>query len=445
MQVDPNPARERTGNEPEAPSATTRRAFIQGTCATTLGSSLAANRASAMTGPGRGDDWLRIGLIGCGGRGSGAVANAFAADPRVKLVSMADMFPDRLQTSFEHLKKAGGDRFAVNADHCFTGFDAYRQMLATDVDVVLLATPPGFRPAHLKAAVDAGKHVFMEKPVAVDAPGVRSVLASCEEAQRKGLSVVSGLMLRHSTVLREMMKRIHGGEIGRIVALQCNYNIGDLWHFPRQPGWSDMEWQLRNWYYFTWLSGDHIVEQHVHGLDLMAWAMHDEYPIKCFGLGGRQARTGAEFGHIFDHHAVCYEFAGGVRCFSFCRQQAGTDNDTSQLVFGEKGTADLSKRMTQGDKPWRYSRASGGAADLPYEQEHRALFTSIRAGQAINNGASAAKSTLMAIMGRMATYTGRTVTWEQAWNSQEDLTPPKLEFGTLPVPPVAIPGVTKLV
>lgn len=425
-------------------SATTRRTFIRNTCAAALGSSLATNLSPVVAAPARGEDWLRVGLVGCGSRGSGAAADALAADPRVKLVAMADMFPDRLQKSFDRLKKIGGDRFQVDDAHRFTGFDACRQLLASGVDVVLLATPPHFRPAHLKAAVEAGKHVFMEKPVAVDAPGVRSVLASCEAARRKGLSVVSGLMLRYSSALRETVSRIHDGQIGRIVALQCNYNIGGLWHYPKQPEWSDMEWQLRNWYYFTWLSGDHIVEQHVHGLDLMAWVMKDEYPVTCFGLGGRQARTGPEFGHIFDHHAVCYEFASGARCFSFCRQQPGTDEDTSHLVFGEQGTADLSKRTMSGQKIWRYSQARGGAKDLPYQQEHEALFASIRAGQALNNGEYAAKSTLMAIMGRMATYTGRTVTWEQAWNSKEDLTPAVYQFGPMPVPPVAVPGVTKL-
>ncbi len=423
--------------------STSRRGFLRGACAAAVGSSVTAGLAARATVHTGATETLRIGLIGCGSRGTGAAANAMKADKDVKLVAMADMFADRLQASRKRLQAAGGESCAVDDDHCFAGFDAYNQLLECDVDVVLLATPPHFRPAHLKAAVEAGKHVFAEKPVAVDAPGVRSVMTTCAVAQEKRLSIVSGLMLRYSTAMREMMGRIHDGGIGGIAALQCNYNIGGLWLRVRQDGWSDMEWQLRNWYYFTWLSGDHNVEQHVHGLDLMSWAMQDQYPTKCFGLGGRQARTAPEYGHIFDHHAVCYEFESGVRCFSYCRQQPGTTADTSHLVFGQTGMANLSKHTTTGETTWRYSRARGGARDVPYQQEQDALFASIRSGEPINNGEYAAKSTLMAVMGRMATYTGQVVTWDQAWNSEEDLTPPTYEFGPMPVPPVAIPGVTK--
>ena len=420
-----------------------RRDFLRGTGAAMIASGLTAHLAAAPAVHAAGGETLRVGLVGCGSRGTGSAMQAAKADKGVKLVAMADMFRDRLETSRAHLQKRIGAQFAVDEDHCFAGFDAYKQLIASGVDVVLLATPPHFRPAHLKAAVEAGKHIFTEKPVAVDAPGVRSVMETCREAERKGLSLVSGLMLRYSTGMREIMKRVHDGQIGKVVALQSNYNIGGLWLRERQPGWTDMEWQLRNWYYFTWQSGDHIVEQHVHGLDLMSWALTGEYPQQCFGLGGRQARTAPEYGHIFDHHAVCYEFPSGVRCFSFCRQQNGTSLDTSQLVFGSKGSADLTKRTTAGETSWRYSRARGGEKDVPYQQEQDALFASIRAGKPINNGEYMTKSTLMAIMGRMATYTGQTITWDQAWNSQEDLTPPAYELGPLPVPPVAVPGVTE--
>ncbi|MGK0198880.1 MAG: putative dehydrogenase, partial [Yoonia sp.] len=377
--------------------------------------------------------------------GSGAVDNALKADPNVKLVAMADVFPDRLAKSADRLKKLGGDRFAVATDHRFIGFDAYQKLLASDVDVVILATPPHFRPEHLQAVVAAGKHAFVEKPISTDAVGARSVLKSCQAAKRQGLSIVSGLMLRHSLAMKETMRRIHDGAIGRIVTMQANYNIGGLWNHPREAHWSDMEYQLRNWYYYTWLSGDHIVEQHVHGLDLMAWAMHDQYPIKCFSLAGRQSRTEAKFGHIFDHFAVCYEYAGGERCFSFCRQQNGTDQNTAHLVHGAEGTADLRRKTTTGNSIWRYSGARSGERDIPYQLEHEALFRSIRSGQAINNGEYMVKSTMMAIMARQAGYTGKTVTWEQAWNSREDLRPDKYEFGEMPVPPVAIPGATKLI
>ena len=422
-----------------------RRQFLRKASAALVGSGLTARAAAAAKVHAAGGETLRVGLVGCGSRGTGAANEAMQADKDVKLVAMADMFAERLETSRKRLRALGGDKFDVADERCFVGFDAYRQLLDAGVDVVLLAAPPHFRPLHLKAAVDAGKHIFMEKPVAVDAPGVQSAMRSSQEAKAKGLSVVSGLMLRYSPALRETVRRIHDGQIGQIIALQSNYNIGGSWVFPRQPGWSDMEWQLRNWYYFTWLSGDHIVEQHVHGLDLMAWVMQDAYPKQCIGLGGRQARTEPQFGHIFDHHAVYYEYASGVRCFSYCRQQPGTYPDTSQLVFGSAGTADLRKAVTTTDqKIWRYSGARGREEDAPYQQEQNVLFTSIRSGKPINNGDYAAKSTLMAIMGRMATYSGQLTTWEQAWDSTEDLTPERYEFGPLPTPSVAIPGLTPL-
>lgn len=392
-----------------------------------------------------GSDTLKIGLIGCGGRGSGATDNALKADPNVKLVAMADVFSDRLEASADRLKKLHPDKFAVNDEQRFVGFDAYQQLLACDVDVVILATPPHFRPEHLAATVAAGKHAFVEKPVAVDATGARHVLETCREAGTRGLSIVSGLMLRYSLAMQETMQQIHDGAIGKIITMQANYNINGLWNHERQPGWSDMEYQMRNWYYYTWLSGDHIVEQHVHGLDLMAWAMQGQYPIHCFALAGRQARTGPRFGHIYDHFAVCYEYADGERCFSFCRQQNGTDQDTAPLVFGAEGTADLRRKTTTGGKVWRYSQARNGERDIPYQREHDALFRSIREGKPINNGDYMVKSTMMAIMGRLAGYTGKTVSWEQAWNSKEDLRPAKYEFGDLPVPAVAIPGETELV
>ncbi len=422
-------------------TSSTRRRFLRDTGA----AAIATGVMNLPTVHAAGTDTLRLGLIGCGGRGSGAVSNALKADANVKLVAMADVFPDRLEKSAERLRKLAGNRFSVDDNHRFIGFDAYRKLLASEVDVVILATPPHFRPEHLQAVVAAGKHAFVEKPISVDAVGARSVLKTCEVAKQKGLSIVSGLMLRYSLAMNETMKRIQDGAIGRIVTMQANYNIGGLWNVARKADWSDMEYQLRNWYYYTWLSGDHIVEQHVHGLDLMAWVMRDEYPTKCFSLAGRQSRTDAQYGHIFDHFAVCYEYAGGERCFSFCRQQNGTGQDTSHLVFGASGTADLRRKTMTGDQIWRYSAARNGAKDIPYQLEHDALFRSIRRGEPINNGEYMVKSTLMAIMGRMAGYTGKSVTWDQAWNSKEDLRPAKYEFGDLSVPPVAIPGTTKLI
>lgn len=392
---------------------------------------------------GAGNDTLRVGLIGCGGRGTGAAAQALTADPNVKLVAMADAFRDRLDGSLSSLRAQTeiASRVDVGPDRQFVGFEAGRQLIASGVDVVLLAEPPHFRPAHLKAAIAAGKHVFAEKPVAVDAPGVRSVLETCEEAKRKNLSVVSGLCLRYSNAFGETIRRVHDGAIGEIRALQANDFRGPIWVKPRQPEWSDMEWQLRNWYYFTWLSGDFNVEQHVHYLDVCAWIMKGAYPVSAKGLGGRQVRTGPEYGNIYDHHSVIYEYANGVKLFANCAQQVNCRSDISAHVLGAKGLAEMTSRRSRvaGAEEWIFR----GEDNNVYQTEHDVLFKSIRDGKAINNGEYMALSTLMAVMGRMATYTGQVITWEQSLNSREDLTPPSYEWGPLATPPIAIPGVTR--
>lgn len=390
-----------------------------------------------------GDDTLKIGLIGCGGRGSGAAHQALNADPNVKLVAMADAFADRLASSRQNLEKVAGDKVAVDDDHCFVGFDAYKKVLDSDVDVVLLATPPHFRPVQLRAAIEAGKHVFCEKPVAVDAPGVRSVLETSKLAEQKGLSIVSGLCWRYDSGVRETMNRVLGGEIGDIIAIQENYLTGTLWHHGKEPSWSDMEYQLRNWLYFTWLSGDHNVEQHVHSLDKSAWALGDSSPVSAVGLGGRQVRTDSKWGHIFDHHAVQYEFPNGVRVYSYTRQMDGCSRDVEDYVMGTKGTARILKHSIEsrdGETKWRYR----GAKPNMYQVEHNELFASIRAGKPINNGYYMANSTMIAIMGRMATYSGQTVTWDQAFNSDENLAPKAYSWGPVETPPVALPGITQL-
>ncbi len=427
-------------SEPLQPS---RRGFLKTSAITAVGAGLAAV-ANVHAG---GSDTIRVGLIGCGsprgGRGRGAAEQCVHAGPNVKLVAMGDLFKDNLEYTRDYLKKRFPEKIDVPDDRCYVGFDAYKQVLSSGVDLVILATPPGFRPLHIQAAVDAGKHIFAEKPVAVDAPGVRAVMKACAEAKQKNLAVVSGLCWRYDDGMRATFQRIHDGHVGDITALQCTYNTGGLWHVPRQPEWSDMEWQCRNWLYFTWLSGDHNVEQHIHSLDKMAWAMRDEYPVKAVGLGGRQVRTGPEFGHIFDHHSVVYEFANGVRCFSNCRQQDGCAKDVTDHVFGTKGVCDVMKHVIKGQTPWRYPRT--GKRGNMYQNEHNELIASIRGGKPINNGDYMTKSTLMAIMGRMATYTGQVITWEQALNSKENLSPAKYEFGPLPTPVVARPGITKFV
>ncbi len=427
------------------PPDTSRREFLKASTAVVAGGALAGELTGVHA---AGDDTLRVGLIGCGGRGTGAAAQALKADKAVKLFAMADAFDDRLQKSLSNLQKdpAVTAKLDVTPERRFVGFDAYKHVIDC-CDVVLLCTPPHFRPLHLKAAVQAGKHIFAEKPVAVDAPGVRSVLATCEEAKKKGLAVVSGLCLRYETGFRETVKRIHDGALGEIFTLQANDYRGGIWVEPRKPGWTDMEWQMRNWYYFTWLCGDFNVEQHVHFLDVCAWVLKNEYPVRAIGTGGRQVRTAPEFGHIYDHFSVTYEYANGAKLFSNCRQQKGCKNELSAQAVGTKGRAELSERKrglsiksAAGD--WFYD---GPESDL-YQIEHNELFASIRAGQPINNGDYMAKSTLLAIMGRMAAYTGKEITWDMALNSKEDLSPPAYDWQVkLPDPPVAIPGVTKFV
>ncbi|MEW6302822.1 MAG: Gfo/Idh/MocA family oxidoreductase [Verrucomicrobiota bacterium] len=418
----------------------TRRDFLKTSAAVTGALAL---QSAAQTGN---SNLLRIGLIGCGGRGTGAAGQALNADSNIKLHAMGDAFKDRLEGSLEVLKRKPeiADKIDVPEERRFTGFDAYQKVIDC-CDVVLLATPPGFRPIHLKAAIDAGKHVFAEKPVAVDAPGVRSVLQTCEEAKKKNLSVVSGLGIRYSYAFQETIKRIHNGALGQLRAIQANDFRGTIWVKPRTPEQTEMEYQMRNWYYFTWLSGDFNVEQHIHYLDVCAWIMNGEYPAVAYGIGGRQVRTGPDYGNIYDHHAVIYEFASGVRLYAYCRQQAKCKNDISARVMGEKGVAMLSSReqiMDIGDERWKYD----GEKNDSYQTEHDELFASIRTGRHINNGEYMAKSTLMAIMGRMATYTGQEITWDQAFNSQEDLSPDGYTWNSNPPKSeIAIPGVTRFV
>ncbi len=426
--------------------ATSRREFVKTSTLAASGSIAGAVKLCSAVHV-SGDDTLKVGLIGCGGRGTGAATQALMADSRVKLTAMADAFQDRLNTSLKSLNKIEGleSKIDVPPERQFVGFDAYKQVLESDVDVVLLTTPPHFRPLHLRAAIAAGKHVFAEKPCAVDATGVHSVLRSCEEAKKKNLAVVSGLCLRYHYPYREAVHRIQDGVIGEVRTLLANDYRGPIWVKPRQPEWTDMHWQMQNWYYFTWLSGDFNVEQHVHNLDLCAWAMSDQYPIKAIGMGGREVRKGIDYGNIFDHHSVVYEYANGARLISNTRQIEGCKSDISVTVLGSTGTAHLTERRNgvriSAKNDWNYS----GEEKNLYQVEHDELFASIRAGKPINNGEYMAKSTLLAIMGRMATYTGQEITWDMAWNSKEDLSPPRYEWGEITTPEVAVPGVTRYV
>lgn len=389
---------------------------------------------------------LKVGLIGCGGRGTGAASQALRADPNVVLTAMGDAFEDQLQRSLQALQKEIGEKVKVTPDHCYVGLDAYQKVINSGVDVVLLASPPGFRPVHLKAAVDAGKHIFCEKPMATDSPGVRSVMESVKAAKEKKLALVAGFCWRYEGARREFYQKIHGGAIGDIRAIYATYYAGRVKPMPpeseRPSGMGDLEWQMRNWYNFVWLSGDGYVEQACHSVDKVAWAMKDQPPLKAVAVGGRQAPNNN--GNIFDHMFVVYEYADDVRAFLGQRQVGNTYSDNSDYLMGSEGVAKIpgwQAPFIKGKENWRYR---GPKTDM-YQQEHIELFASIRAGKPINDGDWMASSTLLGIMGRMAAYTGQEVTWEQAMNSQEKIVPDNLDWKMkLSVAPMAQPGVTRI-
>jgi predicted dehydrogenase len=385
-----------------------------------------------------GDDLIRVGVIGCGGRGTGAALDAAAAHPNVVIWAAGDAFADRLASSRMHLDERLKERNRITEERAFAGLDAYRKVIESGVDVVILTSPPGFRPQHFKAAIEAGKHVFAEKPVAVDGPGIRTFLDATALATSKGLCVVAGTQRRHDVAYQQAMRRIHDGAIGEITACYAYWNQGGLWMHARKPEWSDLEWQLRNWLYFTWLSGDIIVEQHMHNLDVCNWAMR-AHPVRAISLAGRQARVDPAYGHVYDHFATEFEYENGVKMVSMCRQQDGTASRVSEHIVGTKGTSNANTSI-RGESPWRFE----GDRPNPYVEEHRRLFECIVAGTPINEGVAVAEGTLTAIMGRMAGYTGQEVTWDAALNSQENLVPESLAFGPMPIPPVAVPGKTRL-
>jgi len=401
---------------------------------------------------------IKIGFIGCGGRGTGAASQALQADSNVELWAMGEVFRDKIDTALNVLTaqfKDQPDKINVAEDRKFVGLDAYQKVLNSGVDVVLLTTTPAFRPLHIQAAVEAGKHVFCEKPMAVDGPGLRSVIESAKKAKEKNLALVDGFVWRWTKANREAYERIHAGAIGDIRAIYSSYYTGAVDRYPKwnkQNTKTDLEWQLRRWYYFTWLSGDHIVEQAIHSIDKMLWTMKDEAPASVVCSGGRQARPGepgGEYGNIYDHFAAEFRWENGVKGYHFCRQIGKCYNANTDEVFGTKGVyqgESGSKRhvILHTDSPWRYT-APAGFHDNGYDTEHVEMYASIRSGRPINTADRFTKATLMAIMARMSAYTGKEVTWEQALNSKEDLYPKNLTWETpLPVAPVAIPGVTEL-
>lgn len=421
---------------------TTRRSFLKASAA--AGTVLAATDLAANAFPGS-NDLIRVGLVGCGGRGSGAVEQNLRADNNCKLVAVGDAFRDRAEGVVNRLRQHREEglraKVDVPADRIFVGLDAYQRVIE-NCDLVILATPPGFRPTQIEAAIRARKHLFTEKPVAVDGPGVRTVLTAFDTANTNNLCVVAGTQRRYQTSYLESMRRIHDGALGTITSARVFWNQGSLWHRTREEGMTDVAWQLRNWLYFTWLSGDHICEQHIHNLDVANWAMGNAHPVKAMGMGGRQVRTAPEFGQIFDHFAVDYEYPNGAHVTSMCRQIPGCANAVAESIVGTRGNWTSNGHRIAGERPWTFAR---GQDNQPYQEEHNALYRAIRSGNRINDLRNVAESTLTAIMGRMTCYTGKEVTWDQALNSRESLVPANLTWDTqMPVPPVAVPGRTEL-
>ena len=428
--------------EESKPIKPDRRKFIGTTGAVTAGAALSQLPVASFA-QAEGNSTLKVALVGCGGRGTGA-ANQTLNVGGAKIVAMADAFRDRLDGCYDQLNERHKENLDVPEDRKFVGFDAYLKAIEV-ADVVILTTPPGFRPMMFEAAVKAGKHVFMEKPVATDAPGIRKVLAAAKEADEKKLKVVVGLQRHYQNVYKETLARIKEGMIGDIVAAQCYWNGGGVWVRDRKPGQTEMEYQVMNWYYFNWLCGDHINEQHIHNIDVVNW-FKDGHPVKAQGMGGRQVRTGRQFGQIFDHHYVEFTYDDGTICNSQCRHIQGCWNQVSESFQGTKGRAKIG-HLTDlaGNQLWRHR---GRNDPNPYQVEHNELHRHIREDIPINNAYYGATSTMTAIMGRMATYSGKPVTWDDALNKGSDLFPEKLDWDALPkvLPdadgnyPVPVPG-----
>ena len=389
---------------------------------------------------------LRVGLVGCGGRGTGAAYDAIRADKSVQVVALGDLFPDRLNRCRNRLADiakedpAVADQIDITDDRCFTGFDNYKKVIDAGIDYVLLCAPPGFRPMHFKYAVDKGKHAFVEKPVATDPVGVRAFLASNEEAKKKNLGVLAGTVFRHHMPHIDAIKQIHSGEFGQVISGVSYYNVNYLWHHARQPEWTDTEYQLRNWLYFTWLSGDLIVEQNIHRIDITNWIMKSP-PVSAYGMGGREVRTDPAFGNVYDHFAVEFEYPGGVKVVNTCRQINGCENRVTEYYTMSDGTVLEPSKGPKTGKRTKLEPLGEG-----YIREHKDLIQSLKDGKPLNEGQMVADCTLTAIMGRMSAYTGKLVTWEQALNSKLDLWPKQeLTFGPMEVGPVPQPGKAPLI
>lgn len=421
-----------------------RRSFLKATAAaaTGLGTLELARSVHAA-----GSDVLRVGMIGCGGRNAGAAVQALTADPGARLVAMCDIFADRIRNKLEAIKAQRPAQVAVDPDHCFTGLDGYKHVIESS-DVVLIANAAKFHPLHAMTAIQAGRHVFVEKPHGIDPAGVRLMQQACELAKAKRVSIVSGLQSRYHAGFAETVQRIHDGAIGEIIAIEENFLRSPYGVTERKPGLTELQWQLSAQYRFRWLSGDDVPQSLVHNLDRASWVLHHRVAVKCHGLGGRSSMIGPVYGDVFDHHSVVYEFEDGVRVYALCRTTTGCYDEDSSLVFGTQGRASIKACRIWGDTNWRWQ----GQCD-PYQVEHDRLFAAIRSGQPLNNGDYLARSTMIAVMGQLSCYTGREVTWDEVWQSdfhyppraedcRDDMEPP-----TRPGPdgnyPVPVPGVTR--
>ena len=435
-------------------SRQSRRSFVKNTALVSGGlvvSQLPVAQAAHVVG----DDSIKVAVVGCGGRGTGAAVQALSTKENVTLVAMADAFQNRLDKSFRLIneKLDNSDKIKVPKEQRFVGFDAYKQAIDL-ADVVLLATPPGFRPQHFAYAINNGKHVFMEKPVATDAPGVRKVLEHAKIAKEKKLNVVVGLQRHYQNNYLKVLEKIRSGAIGDIISGQVYWNGGGVWVRPREAGETEMQYQMKNWYYFNWLCGDHILEQHIHNIDVANWFI-DEYPATAQGMGGRQVRNGKDHGQIFDHHFVEFTYPSGVVISSQCRHQPGTMSRVDEVFQGTKGTTYTNSSNKGRVKDYQgktiYNHR-GNKDPNPYQVEHDLLFSAIRNGEVISDTENGAKSTLAAIMGRMATYSGQVITWDQAMNSESQLVPDNLSWDVDPpvMPdengnyPVPMPGQFKI-
>ena len=424
-------------------NAKTRREFLKTATVATAGTLCGASSVHVA-----GSDTLRVGMIGCGGRNAGAAVQALTADPGARLVAMCDIFMDRVKGKRASIKEQRGDQVQVDDDHCFAGFDSYKQVIESS-DVVLIANAAKFHPLHSMAAIKAGKHVFVEKPHAIDPRGAKVMIAAAELAKQKGLSLVSGLHSRYHVGYAELIERIHDGAIGDVIAIEENFLRAPYVIIDRKPGLSEVEWQCSTQYHFRWLSGDDVTQSLVHNLDRASWVMHNEVPVKCHGLGGRSSMMDHIYGDVFDHHSVVYEFASGIPIYAFCRTTTGCYNEYSSLVLGSRGKADIMGCRIMGRQSWQWSGRCN-----PHQREHDVFFKSIRDAKPVNNGDYMVRSTLVSIMGQLSCYTGKEVTWDQVTASDFYFEPKPeachdgMEAHVRPGPdgsyPVLKPGFTKL-